>query len=236
MSIFGKYIEYLGKKAENDIENTVKKFISKSRNCIYLDCGCGDGRKTIKRANLLQTTNILGNEIISSSCKLARQKGIKILGFDLNSKWKIRSTSVDVITATEVIEHLVDLDNFFSEAKRVLKPRGKIILSTENLAAYHNIFALILGNQPYTGPYLSRKYVIGHRPNAYFYESGMTKTMFPHLNVMTAKSLEQLLVKHGFRLIRSKGVGFYPLPPLLWTFFNTIDKYHSSYIVTLAQK
>ena len=117
-----------------------------------------------------------------------------------------------------------------------LRKGGKFIISTENLAAYHNIFALVLGNQPYTGPYISRIYPIGHRPNAEYYTSDMGENMYPHLNVMTTKALVQLLKAYKFKINKIIGVGFYPLPIFLANIVTKIDTNHSSYCVVVAEK
>lgn len=233
MAFVSKYIQYLGKAAEKSIEKKVASFLPKGKNLVYLDLGCGGGEKTLARAHFMQTKNVLGIEGDPKNTLQAAKKGIKIYKTDLNQKWPIKACSVDCITATEVIEHLIDLDNFFSESKRVLKDCGTIIISTENLAGYHNIFALLLGNQPYTGPYLSKIYPIGHRPHAKFYNEAQK---FPHVNVMTIKSLEDLLKKYGFKIKKVEGVSFYPLPPLLVQAFTYIDKYHSSYCVVVGEK
>ena len=52
----------------------------------------------------------------------------------------------DVIVASEIMEHILDLDRFFSEIKRVLKKDGKLIITTPNMCRTFNIFALIYGN------------------------------------------------------------------------------------------
>ena len=132
------------------------------------------------------------------------------------------------------MEHLSDLDNFFSESKRILKPGGKIIISTENLAGYHNIFALLMGDQPYTGPYLSKAFPVGHKPCSKFYQG--KNIAYPHLNVMTTKALRQLLSRYGFKVKGISGIGFYPLPPFLASLLASFDKYHASYCVVVAEK
>lgn len=234
MGTLRSYLNYLGKIAEDEIEEKVYSFLPCGKNISYLDCGCDDGIKTSKRAKVIGTKRILGIEGQESRAKKAQRLGIKILVANLNKKWPLQSGSVDCITATEVIEHLIDLDNFFSEAKRVLRKNGSIIISTENLAGYSNIFALLLGNQPYTGPYLSRVYPIGHRPYGKFYERKLP--MDPHVNVMTAKALEQLVCVHGFKIEISCSAGFYPFPPPFFQLFAKLDKNHASYIVVKAIK
>lgn len=223
MSVLGSLVKLMGKNAEAQIEKAVSDFLPTGKNLTFLDCGCDSGEKTIERAKIIGTVKVLGVEVVPERARKARANKIKVSSFDLNKKWNLKDSSVDIITATELVEHLVDLDNFFSEAQRVLKKKGKIIISTENLAAYHNIFALLLGNQPYTGPYLSKIYPIGHRPNAKFYKDKVP--MNPHLNVMTVKALRQLLKYYGFKVLNERGVYYYPS-----------DLLHSSYIVVLAQK
>lgn len=235
MKLLNRYINYLGKVAEGEIEKQVSNFLPHRERITYLDVGCGDGSKTIKRAACIGTATILGIEIEKAKVKEAKTRKVKIYEADLNKKWPFADNSVDCITATEVIEHLVDLDLFLSEVKRVLKPRGKIIISSENLAAYHNILALILGNQPYTGPYLSKIYPIGNRDSAQYYNRNSKNVGNPHLNVMTIKALKKLLQKNNFRVIAVQGVSYYPLPPLLSHIMSRLDVYHASYGIILAE-
>ncbi|KKR81584.1 MAG: hypothetical protein UU73_C0001G0140 [Candidatus Daviesbacteria bacterium GW2011_GWA1_41_61] len=237
MGILGQYIQFLSRSAEFEIEKKVLSFLPRGESLVYLDLGCDDGAKSLERSQKIGTNNILGVEVVSSRAKEAESKNIKVIKVDLNNKWTFADNSIDCITATEVIEHLSDLDNFFSESKRILKKGGRLIISTENLAGYHNILALLLGNQPYTGPYLSTVYPIGHRPcGKYYHQSNSSVTINPHLNVMTIKALEQLLQRYGFYVRGSWGVAFYPLPSPLSNLLSYIDKYHASYCVVCGER
>ena len=237
MTTLGTYIKHLGIRIDGEIQRIVAGLLpEKGRSGVYLDVGCDDGGKTLQRANTIGTDKIFGLEKVKGRAAIAKSRGIKVTVGDLNGKWKLPSGYFSCLTATEVVEHLADLDNFFSEANRVLKKGGTIILSTENLASYHNIFALLLGNQPYSGPFLSRRYPIGHRPNADYWKSKVSSKMDPHLNVMTAKSLESLLSFYGFKTEKTLGVGFYPLPFPLFKLFSALDKYHASYVIVKAGK
>jgi 2-polyprenyl-3-methyl-5-hydroxy-6-metoxy-1,4-benzoquinol methylase len=69
----------------------------------------------------------------------ARDRGIEIVGHDLNHFFTLPDHSVDVVTANQVIEHLADTDQFVSELRRVLRPSGTLVVSTNNLASWHNI-------------------------------------------------------------------------------------------------
>ena len=234
MRAFGKYIGYLGRVNEGLIEQMVLESLPKGKDSVYLDLGCGDGVKTLIRASHIGTGDVIGIEGDKNLLSAAKNGGIKTYWTDINLPWPINDVSVDCITATEVVEHLSDLDNFFSESKRILKPGGKIIISTENLAGYHNIFALLMGDQPYTGPYLSKVFSVGHRPCSKFYQG--KNIAYPHLNVMTTKALRQLLSRYGFKVKGISGIGFYPLLPFLANLLASFDKYHASYCVVVAEK
>lgn len=49
----------------------------------------------------------------------------------------------DIVVATEIIEHILDLDRFFSEIHRVLKDEEKLIITTPNVSRPYNIVSLI---------------------------------------------------------------------------------------------
>ena len=45
--------------------------------------------------------------------------------------------SVDLVLSFQVLEHVRDLDTYFAEARRVLRPEGRMILSTHGSGLYH---------------------------------------------------------------------------------------------------
>lgn len=44
---------------------------------------------------------------------------------------------VDVVISTQVLEHVTDPTLYLSECRRVLRPRGRLLLSTHGLMVYH---------------------------------------------------------------------------------------------------
>lgn len=56
----------------------------------------------------------------------------------------------DVVVCNQVFEHLKNIFTPLSEAWRVLRPGGHLILSVPNVAALHNGLLVLLGRQPTT--------------------------------------------------------------------------------------
>lgn len=50
--------------------------------------------------------------------------------------WPLEAASVDIVISDAVLEHLAEPDEFFSEAKRVLKPGGFLCIRTSNTLSY----------------------------------------------------------------------------------------------------
>lgn len=65
--------------------------------------------------------------------------------------------SFDVVLAPDVIEHLVNTEEFLLELRRICTPQGHLILSTPNLAFWLNRVRLLLGRAPWCYPGVSNR-------------------------------------------------------------------------------
>lgn len=63
-----------------------------------------------------------------------------------------RDGEFSAIVAADVIEHIVDTDNFVSELYRILRPDGRMIVSTPNLAFWLSRLRLLAGKPPWSFP------------------------------------------------------------------------------------
>ena len=54
-------------------------------------------------------------------------------------RWPVQDASVDVVLATETLEHVPDPGTFLAEARRVLRPGGRIVLTVPFAARWHYI-------------------------------------------------------------------------------------------------
>lgn len=58
----------------------------------------------------------------------------------------------DVVVAADVIEHIVDTDTFVDELYRILRPDGRIVVTTPNLAFWISRIRLLIGKPPWSYP------------------------------------------------------------------------------------
>jgi SAM-dependent methyltransferase len=240
MGMLTRYVGYLWYSTVNKSWVILHEMLKNSTvDGIFLDLGCGDGTGTLLFSKNSKPKEIIGLEMYDDDISKAKSKGIVVFKADLNKPFPLPDNSVDQVFANQVIEHIIDTDNFVSEIYRVLKPNGSVVIATENLASWHNIAALLFGNQPYTGPYVSTRFVIGHsplHPNKEFkgntYEAAITK----HNTVLSYKALRSVFEKYQFHIERYAGSGYYPWPKPLSTGLAYIDAKHSHFLMLKARK
>ncbi len=205
----------------------------RNRDAKVLDCGCGTGEYTMEVAHKIGTEEIVGVDAVPQAVKTAKENGVAAEIVNLNKPWRFDDNSFDVIHATGIIDHLDDVDNFFMESYRVLKPSGYLLILTSNLAAYHHILSLILGLQPSIA-HISSKVLVGTLGiDGEHWESleyGYLKKVF------TLRALSALLRYYNFKVEIVRGIGYYPLPLKLARLACKTDKLHSAYFVTKARK
>jgi SAM-dependent methyltransferase len=203
----------------------------------WLDLGCDDGEWT-SRIISPKKVKWHGIEVVSDRARLAQRKGINISVGSLTDLLPYHSNFFDLVHSNQVIEHLFDLDVFISEIFRVLKKNGILVISTENPASWHNIFALIMGWQMFTATNIStKKRVIGnplsiHGNKDFTFENQETNKAWEHNKLLTPRALSDLLEAHGFFIEKKIGAGYHPLPP----FFGEIDVNHSHFYTIVATK
>ncbi len=114
---------------------------------VVLDVGCYDGSymQEIERAE----NKVYGIEASEKAVEKAKKKKLNVVLGDLEKKWPFGKNFFDVVFLGEVIEHIVTTDFLLSEIKRVLKPKGVLIVTTPNLACLSKRILLFLGKNPY---------------------------------------------------------------------------------------
>ncbi len=243
-----QYLDTLHMAMRNERRATQRSILEQNSSSVFLDCGCREGNDTLEFAERIGTDLILGIDYNLAVLQQAKHKGICPLLSDLNYSIPLKKDSVDVIVASNIIEHLVDPYIFVAEMFRVLRPGGYVALDTPNLASWHNIFALLLGIQPFSGPNITTMDDAElslvqdmHRSNSYFLGGrgvlkGDERKLNRHIVVLAYISLLRLFIKHGFQIDRVQAFGYYPFPPLLARLFQRLDPRHAHHILVKARK
>jgi len=168
----------------------------------YLDIGCGDGSITDRISRLLSCEDTFGLDIDSQLINQVPSH-IKTIQFNLESlgsnKIPFPDGYFDLITGLEIIEHLSYGDDFLTEIRRLLCPKGFFLLSTPNLASLLNRLQLLHGLQPaYTSP--SKFYSISFRS-----AKKINPTNHVHKNLYTMRTLIKMLSLYGFTPYKVRG-------------------------------
>jgi SAM-dependent methyltransferase len=178
---------------------------------IMLDLGCDDGALTLEFGEAVGASRLIGAEVVEERAELARARGIDVVVTSLNDVLPIDSGTADVVVSNQVIEHLSDTDRFVEEAYRVLRPGGTAVISTENLASWHNVGSLVFGWQPFSLTNVSSRSGGLGNPIAVHRGASFAKA-WEHLRVFAYRGLHELFELHGFDVQDVLGAGYYPLP------------------------
>ncbi len=149
-----------------------------------LDLGSGDGTLAaeLERAG----TNVVGVEISEAALSRARSAhpDLDFRLAPMDGPLPLEDGTFQMVWASEVIEHVADTARWLSEVRRVLSPRGKLLLTTPN------------------------------HPRALLLARGLERFSDPlgdHLHLYTRLSLHGLLHEFGFDPVDVRAVGGPPL-------------------------
>jgi 2-polyprenyl-3-methyl-5-hydroxy-6-metoxy-1,4-benzoquinol methylase len=154
-----------------------------------LDLGCGEGHFT---AQLARTGAIvLGADVSAEALRRARSRrpDLHLQAIPADAPWPLADASFDLVWAGEVIEHVADTAGWLSEVRRVLRPRGELLVSTP---AHGRLELLALALSP-------RRFDRHFDPRS------------DHLRFYSARSLRRLLDDFGFDDIEVRAAGGLPM-------------------------
>lgn len=169
---------------------------------LIVDIGCGDGSAAAIAGPLLARHTLVGLDWSQDALRRAAPRlGHVVRGELTDGGLPLADGAVDAVMFAEVLEHLVDPDDALDELRRVLKPRGHLMVSTPNLAAWYNRALLLAGVQPVFSEVSLRG--IHGRPGT---------EVVGHLRLYTARALREFLVAAGFEVVRVAGAPFHGVP------------------------
>ena len=196
----------MSQKKKNYLLEKVKEILAKEPRGAFLDLGCGDG-------DYSRIARDLGFSVVALDIDGERFKykyEIKFHQCDITKEIPFPDNSFDYILFLETIEHLRNPYDVISKLRRILKSRGKLILSTPNILSLKSRFRFL-----FEGVY------------EYFREPPLDQVNNPkevifnlHLVPYRYQELEYLLVSSGFKISGIftsvyEGYGYWFLLPMI---------------------
>lgn len=114
-----------------------------------LDIGCYDGEISKRIKDKLGNCEVYGIDISDNTGEEAEKKGIIFKFNDLNEGIDFPDNIFDLVFAGEIIEHIYDTDFFIDEIKRILKPKGVLVITTPNLLSFGRRIGYLIGKGVY---------------------------------------------------------------------------------------
>lgn len=158
----------------------ILNLIKLNKNEVVLDLGTGSGYLAFPLAKENPDNKVIGLDIVEETLKRNTEKAkqqnmsnICFVGYD-GIKFPFEDESVDAIYTRYALHHFPDIQSTFREMKRVLKPKGKIILSdpTPN-----------------------------ENDKSGFVDAFMKKKPDGHIKFYTRREFEELAEENGFKIL-----------------------------------
>ncbi len=226
------YLKRLWQKARTKNTDKLLDLLEPNPKARLLDLGCNDGTLTKQYAKRVGTDAVYGIDLDPVALKAAKRRGVRTRRADVGRRLPYPANHFDVVVTNQVIEHLFEPDRFVMEIFRILKPGGYAAVSTDNLASWHNVFALSLG-WPAFSQHVSSQRDVG---NPLSLVSGERLPDRPHVKIFTLRGLVALLELHHFTVEATRGSGYYPLPALLANQVSRLSPGHSAFITAKVRK
>jgi ubiquinone/menaquinone biosynthesis C-methylase UbiE len=150
-----------------------------------LDVGCGTGDFTAAMARA--GADAIGVDVAEAALRRARSRhpGVEFRPVPLDGPLPFEDGSFELVWASEVIEHVADTARWLSEVRRVLAPKGRLLVTTPS---HGRLRVAVGGVERFSEP------------------------LGDHLHLYTKRSLGSLLGEFGFGEVRVRAVEG---PPLL---------------------
>lgn len=226
-------LERLFRATEEENRRAVLRMLPKGQGGAMLDIGTHEGEFAARVAERVGASRVAGIDFIEEHLAAAKARGIEVVCANIDEGLPYADGEFDLVHANQVIEHVRRSDVFLREVRRVLRPGGLALISTNNLASWHNVGALALGYQPMPA-HVSDEVIVGnpldpHR--GWSHEDGRA-----HLRLFTGRALIELCAVHGLERVAVRTAGYYPLPPRLGRIVASVDRLHGAFLVALVRR
>jgi methionine biosynthesis protein MetW len=228
------FLQRLFRSTEEENRRVILETMPHRDGARMLDLGCSDGRWTLDVARHVGTTDVHGVEMLEERAAEARGRGVEVVVADLSEPLAAyEDASFDVIHSNQVIEHVRDTDCYMREIRRLLRPDGYALISTNNLSSWHNIGSLVLGWQPMPCN-VSDMVNVGNPFDLFDHREHGSRGQ-THLRVFTGRALTELARYHGLRPLAERSAGYYPFFGSIGRQLAQLDRRHGAFLVHLYE-
>ena len=161
---------------------------------VVIDLGAGHGDDLMSARKVMPDATLYAIEAYPSYIQELEKGGVSVYPLNIEKdRLPFADSSVDVIIANQILEHVKEIFWIFHEITRILRTGGNLIIGVPNLASLHNRMLLLFGKQP------------TQIQNDSAHVRGFTKSdLIKFLNIWG-----------GYRLVQFRGSNFYPFPPII---------------------
>lgn len=189
----------------------------------YLEIGAGSGNialTVLERYEELVLTELSNNRVKEMKRLFGNYKKINIIRHNIDlSSLDYPDDYFDIALMIAVIEHLIDPVSCVKELCRVLRPGGRLIIDTPNIAKWNRRIKLLFGYFPSTASINEGFLSYDRKTPTGLYDNG-------HLHYFTFRSLSRLCTERcGFNRVERFGYGSLKSiksPSFLCRFFPTL--------------
>lgn len=189
-------------------ENEIFRFLDLKKDNVLIDVGCASGYQVFKAAEVCKKAVgvDVGVEFIETAKKIANENKIQNVEFVLTEGNKIPfpDKTFDRLICSEVLEHVLDLDDFYSELMRVVKVHGVMIMTVPN---WNNRGTLYKRIKDFFKP-------VQFVPITDFSMEGIKKHGDAHVRQFNLKTFSELAHRHGLRVEYVGGAAFIDGPKI----------------------
>jgi SAM-dependent methyltransferase len=169
----------------------LQSYIPRKRGITVVDFGCGNGELLAKMETLNPGASYIGLDLsaVALNSAAARYPQMKFHRIVESGEIPLESGSADFVLSSEVIEHIYDTENAFGEIARILRPGGRLLLTTPYHGLIKNLLTVTLGFDKHFDP------------------------LGPHIRFFSKRSLFVCLKRVGLEPLEHGYYGrFYPVP------------------------
>lgn len=182
----------------DDRIKVIEEMLDEDPSARYLDIGCSNGFVTAHLGECIGTDKIFGIDV--ANVAQAKKFGVTAKAHDLNEDTKLpfKTSSFDVITCLDTLEHVFNTDHVVKEIHRLLKPGGYAIISVPRTDSLLNVALLLLGFQMFSGSTSLEKN----------YGAFSKNRISGHMAHFTKKALQEICAEYGLKQVEYREASF----------------------------